>query len=97
MTLGEKIRALRTARRWSQRDLAARSGVRQALISYLESGKQDDTTGANLRKLAAALGCTVDYLAGVYNGPADPDAVPGRARFVDGAAPSLALAHTADR
>ena len=71
MTLGEKLKTLRTQRRWSQRDLAERAKVRQALISYLESGKQADTTGATLRKLAFALGCTVDYLTG-YNGSQDP-------------------------
>ena len=90
MTLGEKLKTLRAQHGWSQRDLAERAQVRQALISYLESGKQADTTGANLRKLAAALGCTVDYLAGVYNGSADPDATPGQARDVEGAALTLA-------
>jgi transcriptional regulator with XRE-family HTH domain len=96
MTLGERLRLLRTRRRWSQRELAERAGVRQALISQLESGKQADTTGANLRKLAFALGCTVDYLTG-YNGPADPDGTPERARSVEGAALSLALTHTEGR
>ena len=71
MTLGEKLRALRTRRRWSQRELAARAKVRQALISQLESGRQTDTTGGNLRKLALALGCSVDFLAGMYNGSTD--------------------------
>jgi Predicted transcriptional regulators len=67
MTLGERLRHMRTLRRWSQRELAERAGVRQALISQLESGRQQDTTSANVRKLALALGCTVDYLTG-YNG-----------------------------
>ena len=89
MTLGERLRRLRTRRRWSQRELAERAGVRQALISQLESGKQADTTGANLRKLAFALGCTVDYLTG-YNGPMDPDATPGVPRCLDGVAGPLA-------
>ena len=90
MTLGERLKALRTARRWSQRELARRARVRPALLSELESGKKSDTTGTNLRKLAQTLGCTVDYLAGVYNGPANPDATPGRARYLEGAALSLA-------
>jgi transcriptional regulator with XRE-family HTH domain len=93
MTLGERLRQLRTRRRWSQRELAERAGVRQALISQLESGKQQDTTSANVRKLAFALGVTVDYLTG-YN---DPDAVPGTARFLEGAALSLALTHPEGR
>ena len=89
MTLGERLRRLRMARRWSQRELAERAGVRQALISQLESGKQQDTTSTNVRKLAFALGVTVDYLTG-YNGPIAPDVTPGRARFVEEAALSLA-------
>lgn len=95
MTLGERLRRLRTQRRWSQRELAERAGVRQALISQLESGKQVDTTGRNLRKLAFALGCTVDYLTG-YNGPANPD-TPGIPRFVEEAAVPLAPTLSAER
>ena len=64
MTLGERLRRLRTQRRWSQRELADRAGVRQALIAQLESGKQQDTTSANVRKLAFALAVTVDFLTG---------------------------------
>ena len=71
MTLGEKIRQLRERRGWSQRELAQRARVRQALLSALESGRQQDTTGSVLRRLALTLGCTTDYLTGMYNGSAD--------------------------
>ena len=91
MSLGEKLKTLRQQRGWSQRDLAARARVRQALISHLESGKQADTTGSNLRKLASVLGVTVDYLAGVYNGASDPYETRGGAPGVAGAALPLAL------
>jgi len=83
MRLGERLRHLRTLRGWSQRELAERAGVRQALISQLESGKQRDTTSANVRKLALALSCTVDYLTG-YNGSSDPRPCPGAAPSLDG-------------
>jgi transcriptional regulator with XRE-family HTH domain len=68
MTLGVKLKALREGRGWSQRELSRRAGVRQTLLSELETGKKTDTTGANLRHLAEALHVSVDYLTGTrYN------------------------------
>jgi transcriptional regulator with XRE-family HTH domain len=87
MTLGEKLKALREARGWSQQELARRSGVRQALLSELELGKKEDTTGRNLRRLARALHVSVDYLVGMYNGPPDPRGRPGEELTLDGSAP----------
>jgi len=52
MTLGEKVKALREARGWSQAELARAGAVRQALLSELESGRKEDTTGSVLRRLA---------------------------------------------
>jgi len=72
MTLGEKVKALRVARGWSQNELSRRAHVRQALLSELELGKKEDTTGRVLRRLARALNVSVDYLVGMYNGTSDP-------------------------
>lgn len=83
MTLGEKLKALRAQRGWSQRELAERSLVRQSLISLLESGRQADTTSRNVRRLAQALGVTVDYLAGVYNDLEPEQPCPGEACGVE--------------
>jgi transcriptional regulator with XRE-family HTH domain len=69
MTLGEKVQALRLERGWSQRELARRSMVRQALLSELERGKKRDTTGRVLRRLALVLHVSMDYLGGLYDGP----------------------------
>ena len=66
MTLGERICVIRERRQWSQNELSRKSGVRQALISELESGKKLDTTGSVLKRLAETLGVTVDYLVGMY-------------------------------
>jgi transcriptional regulator with XRE-family HTH domain len=82
MTLGKRLRRLRTLRGWSQRELAERAGVRQALISQLESGKQQDTTSANVRRLALALSCTVDYLTGYDD--SDPNRSPEEAASCGG-------------
>jgi transcriptional regulator with XRE-family HTH domain len=67
MTLGEKVKALREQRGWSQRELSRRAKVRQSLLSALELNKQTDTTGAVLRRLATTLGVSMDYLGGVYD------------------------------
>ena len=69
MTLGERLKLIREQRGISQNELSRRSGVRQALISELESGKKADTTGHALRSLARVLGTSVDYLVGTF----DPD------------------------
>ena len=66
MKLGERLKALRADRGWSQRELARRAQVRHALLSELETGKKADTTGAVLTRLAQALGVSIDYLVGRY-------------------------------
>ena len=66
MTIGDRIRQARERHGWSQNELSRRAGVRQALLSELESGKKRDTTGDVLRRLALVLGVTVDYLVGMY-------------------------------
>jgi len=52
--LARNLRRLRLERKLSQEDLAYEAGVRQALISELESGKIDVRLGT-LDRLAAAL------------------------------------------
>jgi len=66
MTMGERIKTTRRKRGWSQRELARRARVRQATISELEAGMQTETRTDILRRLAQALGVTMDYLAGMY-------------------------------
>lgn len=85
MTLGEKLKALREARGWTQQELARRAQVRQALLSELELGKKEDTTGRNLRKLAETLNVSVDYLVGKSNNRP----CPGKGHSLPGNTPSL--------
>jgi transcriptional regulator with XRE-family HTH domain len=66
MPLGARIKRIREDRQWSQAELSRRSGVRQALISELESGKKRDTAGGILKRLALTLGVSIDYLMGMY-------------------------------
>lgn len=73
MTLGKRIKSIRERRGLSQNELSRLSGVRQALLSELESGKKQDTTGFALKRLAQTLGVTVDYLVGMYEESAHAD------------------------
>lgn len=61
-TIGERIRAARLKAGWTQVELAQASGVGQGPISLLESGKVADPFVSTLRKLADALGVTMDSL-----------------------------------
>jgi len=66
MPLGTRLKRERERKGWSQNELSRLSGVRQSLISELESGKKRDTTGSVLKRLARTLGVTMDYLGGMY-------------------------------
>lgn len=66
MTIGERLKALRQKKGWSQRELARRAGVRHATLAELETGVRTETRTDIARRLAKALGVTLDYLAGMY-------------------------------
>src|SRR5262245_50102690 len=66
MALGDRIKRLRERKRMTQAELAERVGVNQALISRLESKVTASTNTDVLRQLALTLGCTTDYLVGMY-------------------------------
>lgn len=57
-----RIEELRSAKGWSQRELARRAGVRQATMSHLESGKAKELDLSVLERIAHALGCDPAYL-----------------------------------
>jgi transcriptional regulator with XRE-family HTH domain len=60
--LGSVVRMLREQERLSQEELAARAELEPALIARLEAGEVDPTWG-DTRRIAAALGTSVDRLA----------------------------------
>ena len=64
MTLAEKLKERRNQLGWKQVTLSQKSGVLQATISRMESGKVTQPKMEQLRKIADALGVTIDYLAG---------------------------------
>jgi transcriptional regulator with XRE-family HTH domain len=69
-TIGQRLKRLRLERGYSQRELAA-PGVSYAYISRIEAGTRQPSVKA-LRKLAAKLAVTADYLES--GSELDPDA-----------------------
>ncbi len=61
MPIGERIKALRSERRWSQGDLAAQLGADAGQISRYENGHIAPSADAIVR-LAEALDVSCDYL-----------------------------------
>jgi transcriptional regulator with XRE-family HTH domain len=67
MTLGERIKKLRERRGFaSVRELARVAGVKHVTLSKLERGLQIDVTTETAKKIARALGVSLDYLVGMY-------------------------------
>lgn len=62
-TLAERLRAARTRKGLSQRELAQRAGMEQSQISRIEKGEKGASV-ENLAALARELGTTVSYLVG---------------------------------
>lgn len=61
MTLGEKIRALRTQAGMKQEDLAQKIGVGMRIVSFYETNKSIPSTEV-VRRLAEVFGVTTDFL-----------------------------------
>ena len=64
MSLGEKLKALRTAKKMSQKDLAERIGIAKSVISFYESGDRFQSYDV-LIKIARIFNVTTDYLLDV--------------------------------
>ena len=58
--LGHAYRALRLQKRWRQMDLGAKAGVSPSTISRIERGHLDEVSVATLRRVAEALGASLD-------------------------------------
>ena len=62
--IGESLKTARTRLGWSREALAFHSGVSWSAIAQIESGRRKDVRLSSLSALAAALGVSIDYLAG---------------------------------
>jgi transcriptional regulator with XRE-family HTH domain len=70
-TIGQRIRELRTHRRWSVRHLASAAGISPSALSMIERGQRSANNRYLLADLAAALECPVTDLTGEPYAPAD--------------------------
>ncbi len=59
-TLGENLKTIRKAKKMTQKELAQKSGVKQSVISDLETGNAKST--GSIIELANALGVTAEEL-----------------------------------
>ena len=64
MSLGNTLKALRQKRSLNQKALSTLSGVSQATISRIETGRVHQLRSSALKNLADALGVSVDFLMG---------------------------------
>ena len=64
-TIGERIKAARALRGWSQKELAKRAGVHHVMLNRLEKGHKAGVQAETIRRLAEALRVTSDYLLGL--------------------------------
>ena len=64
MTFGQRLRQFRELAKMSQSELARRANIPQPVISDVESGRQKSVTLDTARRIARALGVTLDLLAG---------------------------------
>jgi transcriptional regulator with XRE-family HTH domain len=79
MRLGQRLRQSREKKGWSQRELARQAQVRYATISELETGSRTAMSTDTAKRIARALGVSVDYLIGTYEDDEDTLSTPGRA------------------
>jgi transcriptional regulator with XRE-family HTH domain len=64
MAFKDRLRELRTAKGLTQMQLAAAAGLTLSSVTQMEIGKVESPRLDTLRKLAGALGCTLDELGG---------------------------------
>lgn len=74
-TLGENLKKIRKAKKMTQKDLAQKSGVKQSVISDLETGNAKST--GSILELSNALGVTAEELRkGVFDEVEQSNVVP---------------------
>jgi transcriptional regulator with XRE-family HTH domain len=74
--LGDRIKTARAWHGWTQSQLAEYASVPQPVISRLESGERDSVTTDVAKRLARALGVSVDHLIGTWEDLEEKAAAP---------------------
>ena len=72
MTFGQRLRQFRELAKLTQSELARRANTPQPVISDVESGRQKSVNLDTARRIARALGVTLDMLAGPEEEDANP-------------------------
>jgi len=70
--IGEKIATRRKQLGWTQIDLARKIGIASSRISEFENGIKTDCNLSTAKRLARALGCSIDYLAETWDEDEEP-------------------------
>src|SRR6266566_1451191 len=60
-TVGDRVREIRETKKWTQDQLATKSGVSKGFLSDIENNKRNPSSEYVL-KIANALGASLDYL-----------------------------------
>ena len=76
LSFGERIAVLRRRQDMTQRELGEEAGIHWNTIARLERGKLTDLPGKAVARVALALGTTTDYLLGLSEQDAPPEAAP---------------------
>lgn len=79
-TLGENLKKLRKAKKMTQKELAQKSGVKQSVISELETGTAKST--GSILELASALSVTAEDLKKGVIGTFDNNVVPVTSKLI---------------
>ncbi|MFW2042691.1 LexA family protein [Acinetobacter sp. ULE_I001] len=79
-TLGENLKKLRKAKKMTQKELAQKSGVKQSVISELETGTAKST--GSILELASALGITAEDLKKGVVSEFDNNVVPVTSKLI---------------
>jgi repressor LexA len=78
LSFGERIGLLRRRQDMTQRTLGDEAGIHPNTIARLERGKLTDLPGKAVARLAHTLGTSADYLLGLTDEEAPPEAPPAR-------------------
>jgi len=65
--LGQRIEAFRTRRGLTQRELARQAGIGHTIVAGLESGSRQDVRTDTAKRIARALGTSIDHLVGTFD------------------------------
>lgn len=82
MSLGDRIKRRRERLGLTQDQLAQKARVRRPTISELENHRRKTVSSEVLRRLAMTLGCTADYLLGMYEDDESGDDEPAGVALV---------------